>query len=170
MRVAVRCTIAAAVIAAAACGTAAQAQSRSRVDLEFGSFRTAGEPGLALGVTAWLNDRSGVAVRGIYWPGTHEERDWKGFETQYHHRGFIGDFEFDYGIGLMFLTAEEPPHPSRPTLRRTRTDVGETLEVLVGRRFLDRFGVKAGLGCYSAILSGIPAAALMAKFMVVVPL
>ena len=122
----------------------AEAQTRSRADVEFGGWVMVGQPGFVMGATGWVNDHSGVVVRGFVVPGfTITGGDFRGFETLYHYRRFVGDFEINLGAGLMYLTGQEAPS----TMPRGRWSgwIPRT-DVLVGRRLLGRLGVKAGLG------------------------
>lgn len=164
MRIAGCCTIAA--ILAALCCTTARAQSRSRADVELGGWLLAGQPGLVMGATGWMSDHSGVAVRGFFVPGFTEYTggNYRGVEALYRHRGFVRDFEIDFGVGWMFLTAEG----SAPSVRGRRSSWTRfpTMDLLVGRRFLERFGLKAGLG----FRKGGDFVDLIVKFGVVVPL
>lgn len=160
MRTAIRCTV---VVVGVAWATAVQAQTRSRVDVEFGVGSLTVRPGLVMGATGWVNDHSGVAVRSIFIPESDFERiHWgSGFETQYRHREFIrGNFEIDFGIGLMFW---RPPGWAD-------FNTFETVEVLVRRRLLERLDVKAGFGVVSTIFSDETGLAGTLKAMAVVPL
>lgn len=111
-----------------------------------------------LGVTAWSKD-NGLAVRGVFQSGFGpQEPDLRGLEAMYYRRGIVASFEIDFGIGMRFM-------------QETSTLLtGEAMELLVGRRFLHRFGVKAGLGCRSWLSAGGEAITWAARFMVVVPL
>ena len=167
MRLTVCCTIAVA-LTMASC-TVAGAQPRSRVDLEFGGWVLAGEPGLVMGATGWMNDNSGVAVRGIVAPRFTMTRggNFRGFETLYHYRGFVGDFEIDLGTGLMYLTGQSSAIAWSPRAPRDRWSAWfPRTDILVGRRLLKRLGVKAGLGTRT----GGDYSDHIFKFTVVVPL
>ena len=147
MRLTVCCTIAVA-LTMASC-TVAGAQPRSRVDLEFGGWVLAGEPAVVMGATGWINDHSGGALRGIVVPQVHNNQSggFRGFETLYQHRVFVGDFEIDLGAGLMVLTGETSVGAWSPTAPRDRWSAWfPRTDILVGRRLLKRLGVKAGLG------------------------
>ena len=160
MRTAIRCTV---VVAAVAWAAAAQAQTRSRVDLEFGGGSLAGRPGLVIGATSWVGDHSGVAVRSIFIPESDFERTYwgSGLEAQYRHRESVrGDFEIDFGVGLMFW--RPPGWADFSTF--------ETVEVLVRRRLLERLDVKAGFGVVSTIFSDETGLIGTLKAMAVVPL
>ena len=167
MRLAVYCILTAA-LTVASC-TAAAAQSRSRVDLEFGGWVLAEEPGLVMGVTGWMNDHSGVAVRSIVAPRFTETKggNFRGFETLYHYRGFFGDFEIDLGAGLMYLTGQSSAIAWSPKAPRDRWSAWfPRTDILVGHRLLKRLGVKAGLGTRT----GADFSDHIFKFIVVVPL
>ena len=156
MRLTVCCTITAAL--AAACCTPAGAQTRSRADLEFGGGLVAGRPDFVLGATAWTKDNNGLAVRGVFQAAFESQGPgYYGFEAMYYRRGFVRDVEIDFGIGMRFLWETSSLVP------------GEAMDLLVGRRFSHRFGVKAGLGCRSWLSAGGEAITWAAKFMVVVP-
>ena len=166
------CCIITATLVAASC-TAAEAQPRSRVDLEFGGWWFSWQPGIVMGVAGWVNDHSGVAGRAVFTfdPPGRDLVNYRGFETQYRHRRFLEAVEIDFGVGLMFLTATENVQ------QLWSSQTFETMDILVGYRFLERFGVKAGLGCHSWILSALTGgpgddlpADLTFKFMVTVPL
>ena len=135
-----------------ACCAVAHAQSRSRVDVEFGGWTLSTWPGFVMGATGWMNDHSGVAVRGVFVPGSTMRAGSRrrGFETLYRHRGFVRNVEIDFGIGLMFVDQED--YFAYGRWRRLRWLALETTELLVGPRFPGRFGVKAGLGFHSAFL------------------
>ena len=166
MKLAVCCTITAA-LAMTYC-TAAEAQPRSRVDLEVGGWVVEGQPGLVMGVTGWANDHSGVVVRGFVVPGSTitKEGNSRGFEILYHHRRFVGDFEIDLGTGLMYSIDQSSPVDWSPRVGR---DIWSwwfwRADFLVGRRLLERLGVKGGLGIRTGDSSDH-----IVKFMVVVPL
>ena len=147
MRLALCCTVTAALVAA--CGTTAGAQPRSRVDLEFGGWVLAGEPGFLMGATGWVNNHSGVVVRGFVVPGFSITKggNFRGFETLYHYRRFVGDFEINLGAGLMYLTGQVSAVAWSPTVPRDRwSGWFPRGDLLVGRRLLGRLGIKAGLG------------------------
>lgn len=151
MKPTVCCTIAAAL--AATCCPVADAQTRSRADVEFGGWVMVGQPGFVMGATGWVNDHSGVVVRGFVVPGfTITGGNFRGFETLYHYRRFVGDFEINLGAGLMYLTGQESAVARSPTVPRDRWSgwIPRT-DVLVGRRLLGRLGVKAGLGARTFI-------------------
>ena len=146
MRLALCCTITA-VLVAAFC-PAAEAQTRSRADLEFGGLVMVGQPGFSMGATGWVNDHSGVVVRGFVVPGfSISNGNFRGFETLYHYRRFVGEFEINLGAGLMYLTGQERAVVSSATVPHNRWSgwIGRT-DVLVGFRLLGRLGVKGGLG------------------------
>ena len=158
MRLALCCTITVALVTASC--TAAGAQPRSRVDLEVGGWVVEGQPGFVMGVTGWANNHSGVVVRGF------EDSNFRGFEILYHYRGLVRDFEIYLGTGLMYSIEQSSAVAWSPPMGRDiwswwfwRTDV------LVGRRILERLGVKAGLGIRTGESSDH-----IVKFMVVVPL
>lgn len=140
------------------CSTAAEAQTRSRIDLEFGGGFVAGRPNYVLGATVWSKD-NGLAVRGVFQSAFGpQDPDLHGIEAMYYRRGIVENVEIDFGIGMRFM-------------QETSTLLtGEAMELLVGRRFLHRFGVKAGLGCRSWLSAGGEAITWAARFMVVVPL
>ena len=147
MRLTICCAITAALTAT--CCTAAEAQPRSRVDLEFGGWVMVGQPGFVMGATGWANDHSGVVVRGFVVPGfsTTKGGNFRGFETLYHYRRFVGDFEINLGAGLTYLTGQASAVAWSPTVPRDRWSGWlPTTDILVGRRLLGRLGVKAGLG------------------------
>ena len=146
MKPTVCCTIAAAL--AATCCPVVEAQTRSRADVEFGGWVMAGQPGFVMGATGWVNDHSGVVVRGFVVPGFSKiGGNIRGFETLYHYRRFAGDFEINLGAGLMYLTGQESAVAGSPTVPRDRWSGWLSRgDLLVGRRLLKRLGVKAGLG------------------------
>ena len=147
MRLALCCIITAA-LTVAFCA-AAGAQPRSRVDLEFGGWVLAGEPGFLMGATGWVNRHSGVAVRGIVAPRFTMTKggNFRGFEALYHYRGFVGNFEIDLGAGMMYLTGQSSAIAWSPTAPRDRwSGWFPRTDILVARRLLRRLGVKAGLG------------------------
>lgn len=178
--------IVAIVLFAASFATAA-AQARSRMDLQLGAWferlpvdlgvRSAVETG----VTGWLGDHSGVAVRGFWEPGGYRvwgaTSEWdslfigsqRGFDLTYRHRGFVGDFETDFGIGYGVLTYERTERAQDGALTRRTLHRADWLAVdfLVGRRLHERFGVKAGLAWR---VVGADAIAGIWKVMMVVPL
>ena len=131
-----------------ACCAVAHAQSRSHVDVEFGGWTLSRWPGFVMGATGWMGDHSGVAVRGVFVPGSVTYADSWGFETQYRHRRFVRNVEIDLGIGLMFVNLGDYFESGR--WRRRGWLTMEQMELLVGPRFPGRFSVKAGLGCHSA--------------------
>ena len=144
---AICCIFTAAVVVG--CSTAAEAQARSRADLEFGGWVLAGEPGFLMGATGWVNNHSGVVVRGFVVPGFSITKggNFRGFETLYHYRRFVGDFEINLGAGLMYLTGQASAVAWSPTVPRDRwSGWFPRTDILVGRRLLERLGVKAGLG------------------------
>lgn len=131
-----------------ACCAVAHAQSRSHVDVEFGGWTLSRWPGFVMGATGWMGDHSGVAVRGVFVPGSVTYADSWGFKTQYRHRRFVRNVEIDFGIGLMFVNLGDYFVSGR--WRRRGWLAMEQMELLVGPRFPGRFSVKAGLGCHSA--------------------
>ena len=160
MRTAIRCTV---VVAGVAWAAAVQAQTGSRVDLEFGAGSLAVRPGFVMGATGWVSDHSGVAVRSIFIPESDFERIYwgSGLEAQYRHRESVrGDFEIDFGVGLMFWRP-----PGWADFNRF-----ETVDVLVRRRLLERLDVKAGFGVVSTIFSDESGLVGTLKAMAVVPL
>lgn len=147
MKPTVCCTIAAALVVT--CCPAAEAQARSRADLEFGGWVMAGQPGFTMGATGWVNNHSGVVIRGFVVPGFSITMggNFRGFETLYHYRRFVGDFEINLGAGLMYLTGQASAVAWSPTVPRDRWNGWFPRgDLLVGRRLLGRLGVKAGLG------------------------
>lgn len=168
MKLAACCTTTV-VLTAASCA-AAGAQPRSRVDLAVGGWVVEEQPAFVMSVTGWANDHSGVLVRGFVVPEftiTESIRgNFRGFEILYHYRRFVGDFEINLGTGLMYSIDESSAVSWSPPMRRDiwtswlwRTDV------LVGRRILERLGVKMGLGIRTGESSDH-----IVQFMVVVPL
>lgn len=140
MKPTVCCTIATALVVT--CCPTAEAQTRSRADLEFGGLVMVGQPGFSMGATGWVKNHSGVVVRGFVVPGfSISNGNFRGFETLYHYRRFVGDFEINLGAGLMYLTGQERAVPHD----RWSGWIGRT-DVLVGFRLLGRLGVKGGLG------------------------
>ena len=166
MKPTVCCAIAAAL--AATCCPGAEAQTRSRADLEFGGLVMGGQPGFVMGATGWVNDHSGVVVRGFVVPGFSKiEGNIRGFETLYHYRRFLGDFEINLGAGLMYLTGQESAVAGSPTVPRDRWSGWLSRgDLLVGRRLLKRLGVKAGLGTRNYIDD----TDYIVRFTIVVPL
>lgn len=163
MKLTACCTITA-VLAVTCCSTA-EAQTRSRVDLEVGGWVVKGQPGLVMGATGWANDHSGVVARGFVVPGSTIINS-RGFEILYHHRRFVGDFEIDLGTGLMYSIDQSSPVDWSPRVGR---DIWSwwfwRADALVGYRLLERLGVKGGLGIRTGDSSDH-----IVKFMVVVPL
>ena len=168
MRLPLCCAITAALTAT--CCTAAEAQPRSRVDLEVGGWVVDGQPGLVMGVTGWANDHSGVVARGFVVPGFVVPGSTiinsRGFEILYHHRRFVGDFEINLGTGMMYGIDQSSPVARSPRVGREIWSYWLwRADVLVGRRLLERLGVKGGL----SILTG-DSSDYVVKFMAVVPL
>ena len=163
MKLTACCTITA-VLAVTCCSTA-EAQTRSRVDLEVGGWVVKGQPGLVMGVTGWANDHSGIVVRGFVVPGSTIINS-RGFEILYHHRRFVGDFEIGLGTGMMYWIDQSSPVAQSPRVGREIWSYWLwRADVLVGRRLLERLGVKGGLGIRTGDSSDH-----IVKFMVVVPL
>ena len=117
------------------CFSVAEAQTRSRADLEFGGGFVAGRPDFVLGATVWTKDNNGLAVRGIFQSAFESQGPgYYGLEAMYYRRGFVRDVEIDFGIGMRFLRETSSLVP------------GEAMDLLVGRRFASfwregRFGV-----------------------------
>ena len=169
MRLALCSTITAAL--AAACCTEAGAQSLSRVDLEFGAWLPHPSSTFTMGATGWINDRSGVAARSFFWQGVPDDPNWDvvrpGIELLYNRRGFVGErTEVNFGVGFMWFRDRGYP-PGRANWFRL-----EKVDLLFGRRFLDRISVKGGVGVITTFLSGlgIGPPGVGFKFLVTVPL
>lgn len=168
MRYLVWCTGLVALVAAS--GTAIQAQSRSRADLQLGGWWHDRRSGVVMGATGWLNDNSGVAVRGVV-GSLRSGHHLKGFEVMYRHRGFVGDFEIDFGVGSVLLRGHGWTRLNGIIEEVVEWAPVPAMDILVGRRFNERIGVKAGAGCHFLLGGGedIPIWSVV-KFMVVVPL
>lgn len=170
MRLALCCAITAAL--AAACGTAAEAQSLSRAELEFGAWLPDPSSTFTIGATGWINDRSGVTVRSFFWRGIPEQagpnRDQvrPGFELLYNRRRFVGErTEVNFGVGYLWWRDRGDP-PGRANWFRL-----EKVDILFGRRFLDRVSVKVGASVITSFLSGLGiGAGVGVRFLVTVPL
>lgn len=171
MRLALCCTITAAL--AAACSTTAGAQSLSRADLEFGGWLVNPSSTFTMGATGWINDRSGVAVRSFFLRGVLEQVDpnrdvvLPGFELLYNRRGFVGEkTEVNFGVGFMWWRDRGDPPADVNWFRL------EMVDLLFGRRFLDRFSVKVGGGARTSLLTGLEGIGISGwfRFLVVVPL
>ena len=165
MRCFVCCTITAALVAGSC--TATRAQSRSRADVQLGAVLLHTAPGLVIGGTGWIGDRAGVASRGYFVPGLPRV-----FEIGLRSRGFVrgsgDDVEVDFGMSLMALKTEESV-PARSRRRSAgRWHQYLMMDVLLGRRLAERFGLKVGAGLpFYGRDSGI---GFSAKFLAVVPL
>ena len=131
----VRCTVAAALVAAS-CSTV-QAQSRSRVDLEVGGRLLLGESGLAVGGIAWANDNQGVAARVGYWSATGIRRPY--YEVLLQFRGFVRNIEIQFGTGVVLYRYEQSGRFSRVVI-----EAAVKCDLLVGWRLHERFGMKVG--------------------------
>ena len=174
MRGLVWCTGLVALLAAS--GTAIQAQSRSRVDLQLGGWFVETHPGLqpgvVMGLTGWMGDHSGVAVRSFWVPGRYSmfrspfpHANERGIEVTYRYRGLVGNFETDFGIGMALSTIDwTGPARDGSLTRRTLNWAGW---MTMDRRLDERFGVKGGVGCR---MGSPDRADALVKFMVVVPL
>lgn len=152
---------------------AAGAQSLSRADLEFGGWLANPSSTFTMGATGWINDRSGVAVRGFFMRGVLEQvapnRDvvLPGFELLYNRRGFVGErTEVNFGVGFMWWRDRGDPPADVNWFRL------EMVDLLFGRRFLDRFSVKVGGGVRTSLLTGLEGIGVGGwfRFLVVVPL
>ena len=168
MRLTICCAITATLTAT--CCTAAEAQPRSRVDLEVGGWVVDGQPGLVMGATGWANDHSGIVVRGFVVrgfvvPGSTIINS-RGFEILYHHRRFVGDLEIDLGTGMMYWIDQSSPVARSRVGREIWSYWLWRADVLVGYRLQERLGVKGGLG----IRNTGDSSDHIVKFMVVVPL
>lgn len=171
MRLALCCTITAALVAAYC--TTARAQSLSRADLDFGGWLHDPSATFAMGATGWINDRSGVTVRGFFLRGILEQVDpsrdviLPGIELLYSRRGFVGEkTEVSFSVGYMWWRDRGDPPADANWFRLEKVDL------LFGRRFLDRISVKGGVGVITTFLSGLGIAVpgVGFKFLVTVPL
>ncbi|MCY4671056.1 MAG: hypothetical protein OXC29_24095, partial [Rhodococcus sp.] len=91
-----------------ACPTGAHAQSPSRAEVQLGVGFLDVLPGLVVGGTGWITERTGLAARVYFLPGyDFDFGNPPGLETTFRQRRFVGDVEIDIGMGLMTLRAEE---------------------------------------------------------------
>ena len=171
MRCFVCCTITAALVAGSC--TATRAQSRSRADVQLGAVLLHTAPGLVMGGTGWIGERAGVAARVYSIPGLPRL-----FEIGLRSRGFArgargarGSAEYievDFGMSLIAQKAEESvPHP-QIIRRKSGWHRHLMMDILLGRRLAERFGLKVGAGL--AFYGSDPGIGFSAKFLAVVPL
>ena len=162
-------------LAALAYCTAAEAQSLSRAELEFGGWLHDPSSTFTVGVTGWINDRSGVAVRSFVWRGILEQAGpagpnrnvvVPGFELLYNRRGFVGEkTEVNFGVGYLWWRDRGDPPADVNWFRLEKVDI------LFGRRFLDRVSVKGGASVMTSFLSGLGiTVGAGVRFLVTVPL
>ena len=172
MRCFVCCTITAALVAGSC--TATRAQSRSRADVQLGAVLLHTAPGLVMGGTGWIGERAGVAARVYSIPGLPRL-----FEIGLRSRGFArgargarGSAEYievDFGMSLIAQKAEESvPHPQIIFRRKSGWHRHLMMDILLGRRLAERFGLKVGAGL--AFYGSDPGIGFSAKFLAVVPL
>lgn len=147
--------------------TATRAQSRSRADVQVGAVLLHTAPGVVIGGTGWIGERAGVASRGYFVPGLPRVLE-IGLRSRGFVRGSGEDVEVDFGLSLMALKTEE----SVPARRRMRSAEGWhqylMMDVLLGRRLAERFGLKVGAGL--AFYGRDAGLGFSVKFLAVVPL
>ncbi len=161
------------------------AQPRSRLDVELGTMLAGnGKAVVIVGATRWTSGDYGVALRGHLSPWLQErlppDQDtlhlggvyYRGVDFMLRRRGFSENFHTDVGIGLLFGSGQSV------TLRRAQDAVEElrggrsrergvlVADLRVGRRLLERFGLKGGV----RLLLGVEAVGVVAEGLVVVPL
>ena len=155
-------------------GTGADAQSRSRAEVQFGGVFLQTVPGLVLGGTGWIGERGGVAARAFFLPGHglnfgNPRAFDAGLRYRGFYRGFTQDVEVDFGMSLMTMKNEESitSIPTRTRRKETREwHQYLTTDVLLGRRFAERFHLKAGAG----VVLAPDGVGFVVNFLVVAPI
>lgn len=139
-RILVRRWLIVVVVASASFAPVAQAQSRPKVEFEFGAWspQASGShvklDAIEIGATGWMTTSFGVTVGGLFGVGNRFRMAKP--VVVINRFSVRGDFKIDVGVGWIRFFNRHP-------LNSYNTAVAE---FLVGRRLAGRFGAKAGFG------------------------